>query len=58
VLNEVEAFTCELLTIGEGDVIVMFYDELEPVLEALNGCGAVPAATIGEVAPRLSAARV
>jgi cyanophycin synthetase len=42
VLNETEAFENALREIGESDVIVLFYDKLEPVLEILDRYQAVP----------------
>src|SRR5918998_762541 len=35
VLDEVEAFSDELREMRQGDVMVVFYDKLEPVLEVL-----------------------
>jgi cyanophycin synthetase len=58
VLDELEAFSDELDEMKEGDVIVVFYDKLEPVLETLARHGAVPATGIGEIAPQRSVARV
>ncbi|HEX8709299.1 MAG TPA: cyanophycin synthetase [Pyrinomonadaceae bacterium] len=55
VLDEIEAFSRELKEMKQGDVIIIFYDKLEPVLEVLAGEGAVPATSIGEIAPQLSA---
>jgi cyanophycin synthetase len=52
VLDELEAFSHELAALKEGDVIVVFYDTLEPILEMLARHGAVPAESIGEIAPR------
>jgi hypothetical protein len=42
----------------QGDVIVVFYDKLEPILEVLARHGAVPAASIGEIEPQLSRAAI
>jgi cyanophycin synthetase len=56
VLNEVEAFSQELKEMKLGDVIVIFYDRLEPVLEVLARYSAVPATSIGALAPRFSMA--
>jgi len=58
VLDEIEAFSNELREMKQGDVIVVFYDKLEPVLEVLAQHGAVPAASIGEIAPQRSVATV
>jgi cyanophycin synthetase len=58
VLDEIEAFSNELREMKQGDVIVVFYDKLEPVLEVLARHGAVPASSIGEVAPQRSVATV
>lgn len=57
VLDEIEAFSQQLRDMKEGDVTVIFYDQLEPVLEALARYEAVPATSIGEIAPQLSVAR-
>jgi cyanophycin synthetase len=56
VLDEVEAFSRELKEMKHGDVIIIFYDQLEPILEALAQYNAVPAMSIGELAPQLSMA--
>jgi cyanophycin synthetase len=56
VLDEVEAFSQELKEMTHADVIVIFYDQLEPVLEVLARHGAVPATSIGELAPQFSMA--
>ena len=58
VLDEVEAFSRELREMRQGDVIVIFYDKLEPVREVLERHGARPATGIGELAPLLSVATV
>ncbi|HEY9402129.1 MAG TPA: cyanophycin synthetase [Pyrinomonadaceae bacterium] len=58
VLDEIEAFSNELREMREGDVVVVFYDKLEPVLEVLARHGAVPAESIGEIVPQLSVATV
>lgn len=52
VLDEVLAFSQELSEMKHGDVIVIFYDQLEPVLEVLARYEAVPVASIGELAPQ------
>jgi cyanophycin synthetase len=46
VLDETEALAEELSRLGEGDVLVMFYDKLAPVLELLESYGARPASGI------------
>ncbi|HZH90847.1 MAG TPA: cyanophycin synthetase [Pyrinomonadaceae bacterium] len=58
VLDEVEAFSAEIGELKQGDVIVVFYDKLEPILEVLARHGAVPAASIGEIEPQLSRATI
>jgi cyanophycin synthetase len=58
VLDEIQAFSAELGAMRQGDVIVVFYDKLEPVLEVLARHGAVAASSIGEFAPQLSRAAV
>jgi cyanophycin synthetase len=46
VLDEVEALRSEIAGLGDGQVVVVFYDQLGPVLEVLAECGAEPAASI------------
>jgi cyanophycin synthetase len=46
VLNDTEALAQELKQLQGGDVIVMFYDKLEPLLRVLEGFGARPATAI------------
>jgi cyanophycin synthetase len=58
VLDEIQAFSRELGEMKQGDVIVVFYDKLEPVLEVLARHGAVPATSIGEIVPQFSVATV
>jgi cyanophycin synthetase len=48
VLDEVEALREELCDMEEGQVVVIFYDRLEPVLEVLEERGAVPVSAIEE----------
>jgi cyanophycin synthetase len=47
VLDEVEALRSEIEAIQEGQVVVVFYDQLEPVLKVLEEKGAAPVSTIG-----------
>jgi cyanophycin synthetase len=54
VLDETEALEQELEKVGEGDVLVMFYDRLAPVLEILERHGARPASTVQLAAARFS----
>jgi cyanophycin synthetase len=56
VLDEIEAFSQELKQAQRGDVTVIFYDQLEPVLEVLARHNAVPVESIVEIAPQLSMA--
>src|ERR1051325_1839036 len=56
VLDEVEAFSQELNEMKHGDVVVIFYDQLEPVSEVLARHAAVPATGFGELAPQFSMA--
>jgi cyanophycin synthetase len=42
VLDEIEALREELQSLDDGQVVVLFYDKLEPVLEVLEEYGAVP----------------
>jgi cyanophycin synthetase len=46
VLDDTEALSEELSQLGGGDVVVMFYDKLEPLLHVLERFGARPATTI------------
>ncbi|HEX9918534.1 MAG TPA: Mur ligase family protein, partial [Pyrinomonadaceae bacterium] len=46
VLDEVEALRAELQEMEEGQVVVIFYDNLDPVLEALEEYGALPVGAI------------
>jgi cyanophycin synthetase len=48
VLDEIEALRSEVERMRDGQVVVVFYDRLEPVLRLLKECGAVPISTIGE----------
>jgi cyanophycin synthetase len=41
VADECEALAAEIARMGTGDLVVVFYDELEPVLETLARHGAV-----------------
>jgi cyanophycin synthetase len=46
VLDEEEALRGELRRLGAGEVVVMFYDRLEPLRRILEESGAVPVETI------------
>jgi hypothetical protein len=46
VLDDTEALLQELRKLRSGDVVVMFYDRLEPLLRVLEGFGARPATAI------------
>jgi len=46
VLDEVEALRAELAGMREGQVVVVFYDKLEPVLRVLEEHGAEPVNTV------------
>jgi hypothetical protein len=46
VLDDTEALSQELRLLQGGDVVVMFYDKLEPLLRVLETFGARPATTI------------
>jgi cyanophycin synthetase len=48
VLDEIEALREELQALEEGQVVVIFYDQLEPVLEVLEEHGALPVEAIEE----------
>jgi cyanophycin synthetase len=48
VLDEVEALREELQSLDDGQVVVIFYDKLEPVLRVLEERGAAPVGAIEE----------
>jgi cyanophycin synthetase len=56
VLDEVEALRSELREAQEGQVVVLFYDKLEPVLEVLEEYGAVSVGAIEDAARQQEAA--
>lgn len=51
VLDEITALRSELAGLREGQVIVVFYDQLEPVINALEDVGAMLISTIEEPKP-------
>lgn len=57
VLNEVEALELALKEIGQGEVVIVFYDKLRPLLEVLERHGAVPAARLENMVATLSVAK-
>jgi cyanophycin synthetase len=58
VLDEIEALREELQALEEGQVVVIFYDKLEPVLEVLEERGAVPVGAIEETKRQPEMAKV
>jgi cyanophycin synthetase len=46
--DEVEALRGELARMTDGQLVVVFYEKLEPVMKALADAGAVPAAVMSE----------
>jgi len=56
VLDEREALLAALSEVKDGEVIVVFYEKLEPVLEVLKQFGAVPVTGIQELVARFRAA--
>ena len=54
VLDEIEALRAEAENLREGQVVVVFYDQLEPVMKLLGDVGAVPVSSMEE--PRLVSA--
>lgn len=56
VLDEVEAFSTELREMKDGQIIVVFYDKLEPILEVLAQHGAISVPAIEEDAPQVKVA--
>jgi cyanophycin synthetase len=57
VLDECDALRMELERIKNGEIVVVFYDELKPLLEVLKQYEATPAATIGVQPSHASAAQ-
>jgi cyanophycin synthetase len=49
VLDEIEALRTEIEAMQKGQVIVVFYDQLEPVMKLLKSVGAMPVSAIVEV---------
>ncbi|MFL6284210.1 MAG: cyanophycin synthetase [Pyrinomonadaceae bacterium] len=58
VLDEIEALRDELRGMEEGQVVVIFYDRLEPILEVLEERGAVPVGAIEETKRQPEMAKV
>jgi cyanophycin synthetase len=58
VLDEIEALREELRGMEEGQVVVIFYDRLEPVLGVLEERGAVPVSAIEETKRQPEMAKV
>jgi cyanophycin synthetase len=54
VLDEKEAIREQLRAAGDGDIIIIFYEKLKPVLDLLLEAGAVPATSVGDVVRRAS----
>jgi cyanophycin synthetase len=52
VLDEQQAILQELRAARDGDIIVIFYEKLKPVLDLLREAGAVPVSSIGSVVRR------
>jgi cyanophycin synthetase len=55
VLDEIEALRSEVEGMAEGQVVVIFYDQLEPVRRVLEEHGALPVGAVEEAAPRREA---
>jgi cyanophycin synthetase len=58
VLDECDALRMEIENVRDGDAVVVFYDELEPLLDMLKQYGAVPVANIEVQASHASAANI
>jgi cyanophycin synthetase len=58
VLDEIEALREELCAMEDGQVVVIFYDRLEPVLAVLEERGAVPVGAIEETKRQPEVAKV
>jgi cyanophycin synthetase len=52
VLDEVQAFSDALLEMAENEVIIMFYEKLEPIREILQKHGATPAISLENYQPK------
>jgi cyanophycin synthetase len=48
VLDEIEALREELRAMEDGQVVIIFYDQIEPVLGVLEEHGALPVSAVGE----------
>ncbi|HEX8290481.1 MAG TPA: cyanophycin synthetase [Pyrinomonadaceae bacterium] len=58
VLDEIEALRAEVEGLEDGQVVVIFYDLLEPVLGVLEEQGAVPVGAVEEATPLREAAKI
>ncbi|WP_018131783.1 cyanophycin synthetase [Effusibacillus pohliae] len=58
ILDEREALSKALQQMENGEIVVVFYEKLEPVLELLKRAGAVPVSTIGGLVQQLSIAKL
>jgi cyanophycin synthetase len=58
VSDECEALRHEIQRIGYSDLIVLFYEKLEPVREVLSKMGAVPISHIEALSQQVSQAKV
>jgi hypothetical protein len=56
-LNEREAAEREIQRIGAGHIVVVFYDQIESIKEALAACGAVPVSNIEPKVEQFSVAQ-
>jgi cyanophycin synthetase len=57
VLDECDALRMEIERVKDGEIVVVFYDELQPLLEVLTQNGAVPVATVGALPSQASMAQ-
>jgi cyanophycin synthetase len=57
VLDEIEALRSEVEGMEDGQVVVLFYDQIEPVLGVLEELGAVPVGAVEDATPRREAVR-
>jgi cyanophycin synthetase len=56
VLDDTQALADELTTLAAGNVVVVFYDKLEPLLQVLRNFGATPTEVIESLETRTQAA--
>jgi cyanophycin synthetase len=56
VLDETEAIEYAVRSMNEGEIVVVFYDKLDPILEMLKHYDAVPVPTLRDTSLPMSVA--